>query len=184
MNNRRMLPLIILGVIALFVLMGLSSSIFYTVNATQRAITREEELEDLLSVVGGDWSFTGLPGADLSRATLTGVKLREADLLKPPGVAESLDWARALQVIGADHLDGFGCGGDGPSDEAGRGLSFDRRLYGDFPARGVLQLERDRRAGLQRARADRHAAALPPGPGPGRARRRPPCRRTPSAARR
>lgn len=33
-----MLPLIILGVIALFVLMGLSSSIFYTVNATQRAV--------------------------------------------------------------------------------------------------------------------------------------------------
>jgi hypothetical protein len=32
-------------------------------------------------------------------------RLREADLLKPPGVAESLDWARALQVIGADHLD-------------------------------------------------------------------------------
>lgn len=38
MNNRRMLPLIILGVIALFVLMGLSSSIFYSVNATQRAV--------------------------------------------------------------------------------------------------------------------------------------------------
>lgn len=38
MNNRRFLPFIILGVIALFVLMGISSSIFYTVNATQRAI--------------------------------------------------------------------------------------------------------------------------------------------------
>ena len=38
MNNRRMLPLIILGVILLFVIMGLSSSIFYTVNATQRAV--------------------------------------------------------------------------------------------------------------------------------------------------
>lgn len=38
MNNRRMLPLIIVGVIALFVLMGLSSSIFYSVNATQRAV--------------------------------------------------------------------------------------------------------------------------------------------------
>lgn len=33
-----MLPLIIVGVIALFVLMGLSSSIFYTINATQRAV--------------------------------------------------------------------------------------------------------------------------------------------------
>jgi regulator of protease activity HflC (stomatin/prohibitin superfamily) len=38
MNNRRILPFIIVGVIALFVLMGLSSSIFYTVNATQRAV--------------------------------------------------------------------------------------------------------------------------------------------------
>jgi regulator of protease activity HflC (stomatin/prohibitin superfamily) len=38
MNNRRLLPFIILGVIALFVLMGVSSSIFYTVNATQRAV--------------------------------------------------------------------------------------------------------------------------------------------------
>ena len=32
-------------------------------------------------------------------------RLRGADLLKPPGVAESLDWARALQLLGADHLD-------------------------------------------------------------------------------
>jgi regulator of protease activity HflC (stomatin/prohibitin superfamily) len=38
MNNRRFLPFIIVGIIALFVLMGLSSSIFYTVNATQRAV--------------------------------------------------------------------------------------------------------------------------------------------------
>lgn len=38
MNSRKVLPLIIVGVIALFVLMGLSSSIFYTVNATQRAV--------------------------------------------------------------------------------------------------------------------------------------------------
>jgi regulator of protease activity HflC (stomatin/prohibitin superfamily) len=38
MNNRKVLPFIILGVIALFILAGLSSSIFYTVNATQRAV--------------------------------------------------------------------------------------------------------------------------------------------------
>jgi regulator of protease activity HflC (stomatin/prohibitin superfamily) len=38
MNSRKLLPFIILGVIALFVLMGLSSSIFYTINATQRAV--------------------------------------------------------------------------------------------------------------------------------------------------
>jgi hypothetical protein len=31
--------------------------------------------------------------------------MREADLLKPPGVAESIDWARALQILGARTLD-------------------------------------------------------------------------------
>ncbi|WP_172157138.1 AAA family ATPase [Pseudonocardia broussonetiae] len=31
--------------------------------------------------------------------------LRQADLLKPPGVAETIDWARALQLVGASHLD-------------------------------------------------------------------------------
>jgi regulator of protease activity HflC (stomatin/prohibitin superfamily) len=38
MNNRRLLPFIIIGVIALFVILGLSSSLFYTINATERAI--------------------------------------------------------------------------------------------------------------------------------------------------
>ncbi|MBM9468241.1 AAA family ATPase [Nakamurella leprariae] len=31
--------------------------------------------------------------------------LRTMDLLKPPGVAESIDWTRALQVLGATRLD-------------------------------------------------------------------------------
>ena len=31
--------------------------------------------------------------------------LRREDLLKPPGVAESLDWAEAMLALGADHLD-------------------------------------------------------------------------------
>ena len=38
MNNRRLLPFIIVGVIALFIVMGISSSIFYTVDATERAV--------------------------------------------------------------------------------------------------------------------------------------------------
>ena len=38
MNNRRFLPYIILGVIALFVIMGISSSIFYTIGPSERAI--------------------------------------------------------------------------------------------------------------------------------------------------
>jgi regulator of protease activity HflC (stomatin/prohibitin superfamily) len=38
MNNRRVLPFIILGVIALFVLAGLSSSIFFKVGPSERAV--------------------------------------------------------------------------------------------------------------------------------------------------
>jgi regulator of protease activity HflC (stomatin/prohibitin superfamily) len=38
MNNRKFLPFIILGIIIFFVLMGVSSSIFYSINATQRAV--------------------------------------------------------------------------------------------------------------------------------------------------
>ena len=33
-----------------------------------------------LKVEGGDWSFTGLPGADLRGAVFDGVRMREADL--------------------------------------------------------------------------------------------------------
>jgi MoxR-like ATPase len=32
-------------------------------------------------------------------------RLREVDLLKPPGVAETLDWTEALLTLGAQHLD-------------------------------------------------------------------------------
>jgi regulator of protease activity HflC (stomatin/prohibitin superfamily) len=36
--NRRIVPIIVISVIALFVLFGVSSSIFFTINATQRAV--------------------------------------------------------------------------------------------------------------------------------------------------
>lgn len=39
---------------------------------------------------------------DLARAM---EKLRMLDLFKPPGVAETLDWAQALSVLGAERLD-------------------------------------------------------------------------------
>ncbi|WP_300018169.1 MoxR family ATPase [Pseudonocardia sp.] len=47
----------------------------------------------------------GLP--DRLAAQVAGAvrNLRQADLLKPPGVAETIDWARALQLVGARHLD-------------------------------------------------------------------------------
>jgi hypothetical protein len=32
-------------------------------------------------------------------------RLRDEELLKPPGVAETLDWARALHRLGAEELD-------------------------------------------------------------------------------
>ena len=38
MNNRKLLPLIIIGVIAIFIIAGISSSLFYTVQADERAV--------------------------------------------------------------------------------------------------------------------------------------------------
>jgi MoxR-like ATPase len=32
-------------------------------------------------------------------------RLRELDLAKPPGVAETIDWVRSLDVLGASDLD-------------------------------------------------------------------------------
>jgi MoxR-like ATPase len=49
-----------------------------------------------------------LPGVGerLAREVVAAVQaLRGQDLLKPPGVAETLDWTEALVALGADHLD-------------------------------------------------------------------------------
>jgi MoxR-like ATPase len=43
--------------------------------------------------------------ADLaSQVAATVARLRELDLMKPPGIAESIDWARALAALDADEL--------------------------------------------------------------------------------
>ena len=47
MDNKRILPFIVLGVIALFVLAGISSSLFYTIEAGQRAVIFEKFGEGL-----------------------------------------------------------------------------------------------------------------------------------------
>lgn len=47
----------------------------------------------------------GVPERLAAQVAGTVRKLRQADLIKPPGVAESLDWARALQLVGARTLD-------------------------------------------------------------------------------
>jgi MoxR-like ATPase len=47
----------------------------------------------------------GLPDRLATQVAVAVRKLREADLIKPPGVAETLDWARALQLVGATQLD-------------------------------------------------------------------------------
>jgi len=45
-------------------------------------------------------------GEALTRKVVFAVqRLRELDLAKPPGVAETIDWARALSFLGADDLD-------------------------------------------------------------------------------
>jgi len=47
----------------------------------------------------------GLPERLAAQVAGAVCKLRQVDLLKPPGVAETIDWARALQLVGARHLD-------------------------------------------------------------------------------
>ena len=43
----------------------------------------------------------------LARSVAVAVeKLRALDLVKPPGAAEAIDWARALALLGADSVDG------------------------------------------------------------------------------
>jgi hypothetical protein len=43
--------------------------------------------------------------AGLARKVVTAVhRLRELDLAKPPGVAETIDWARTLDFLGAGDL--------------------------------------------------------------------------------
>ncbi len=42
----------------------------------------------------------------LTRKVVAAVhRLRELDLAKPPGVAETIDWVRSLEVLGAVDLD-------------------------------------------------------------------------------
>ncbi len=46
-------------------------------------------------------------GEDLARDVAEAVmRLREMDLAKLPGVAETIDWANALAFLGAERLDG------------------------------------------------------------------------------
>ncbi|MGE0299369.1 AAA family ATPase [Pseudonocardia sp.] len=59
----------------------------------------EREIEILHSRI------PGVPQRLAKEVAVAAQKLRTMDLLKPPGVAESLDWARALMLIGASHLD-------------------------------------------------------------------------------
>ncbi|GAA1869054.1 MoxR family ATPase [Pseudonocardia ailaonensis] len=47
----------------------------------------------------------GVPERLAQQVAAAAQQLRRTDLIKPPGVAESLDWARALQLVGARDLD-------------------------------------------------------------------------------
>jgi MoxR-like ATPase len=52
---------------------------------------------------------TRLPDVSVELATQVAYAVQRIrasdDILKPPGVAESLDWARALERLGHEHLD-------------------------------------------------------------------------------
>ena len=47
-----------------------------------------------------------LPDAVAARLVEVVAQVRELDLKKPPSIAESIDWARALLLLGADDIDG------------------------------------------------------------------------------
>jgi MoxR-like ATPase len=47
----------------------------------------------------------GVPERLATQVATAVATLRQTELLKPPGVAETLDWARALQLVGAQQLD-------------------------------------------------------------------------------
>jgi MoxR-like ATPase len=47
----------------------------------------------------------GIPDRLATEVATAVRKMRQTELLKPPGVAETLDWAQALQLVGARHLD-------------------------------------------------------------------------------
>lgn len=64
---------------------------------------------NLLKVEGGDWSFVGMPGADLRGAEISGTKLREADLTglrAAKAVLRDVDlsgaWMQRADFTGAD----------------------------------------------------------------------------------
>ena len=64
---------------------------------------------DQMTVTGGDWSFTGLPGADLRSASFASVRIRETDLvgvrgdgMKLRGVDLSGSWLSKASFDGAD----------------------------------------------------------------------------------
>ena len=62
--------------------------------------TPERELEVLRS------RFPALPETLAEEIVSTVGRLRGQGLLKPPGVAETIDWAEALVTLGADRIDG------------------------------------------------------------------------------
>ncbi len=59
---------------------------------------REEEIVNM--------RMPGVSDVLAAKAVAAVHRIRGLDLAKPPGVAETLDWVAALQVIGADDLDG------------------------------------------------------------------------------
>ena len=67
---------------------------------------------------GGDRADPGagrVRGAGRARWSPRCNRLRELDLAKPPGVAETIDWVRTLDVLGETELDAA----DSPSDTLG-----------------------------------------------------------------
>ena len=106
---------------------------------------------DITKVEGGNWSFVGLPGADLHSATFTGVRLREADLTgvrAAGGTLRDCDlagaWLHLADLSGCD-LRGSDLAGIDPATVNARPRDHhaaagrrDRRGDGAGPAAGLI----------------------------------------------
>ena len=73
-------------------------------------IFRDPAIGPVVTLLGLVWTVIRVraPGLSevLARKVVTAVnRLRDLDLAKPPGVAETLDWVATLDVLGATELD-------------------------------------------------------------------------------
>ena len=71
------------------------------------SLVRPPEVVEIMRGHEAGQAFSQDELATLNRSVAEAVsRLRALELAKPPGVAEAIDWARALAILGADGVNG------------------------------------------------------------------------------